>query len=120
MLTSKVFIAKSDIKALNGTLLDVPNPNCPTCGVARLAVEANINRATLGELVEKVVRGRFGYGDLSILTSEMLYDPDFEDNLEKPLKELGFGEETFVTVIDDDESGDVQPRVNLVIAVTHK
>jgi len=120
MLTAKVFVAKNDIKALNGTLLEPPNPECQTCGVARLTLEANINRATLGELVERVVRGCFGYRDLSVLTSEMLYDPDFEDNLEKTLKELSFGDETFVTIIDDDETDDAQPRVNLIIAVTHK
>jgi len=36
------------------------------------------------------------------------------------LKELGFGSETFVTVADDDEDHDDGPRVNLVLAVTHR
>lgn len=105
---------------MNSTALEPPTPDCQVCGVARLALEANIDCATLGEFVENVVRSCFKYGDLSVLTSQMLYDADFEDNLEMPLRELGFEDETFVTIIDDDDSDDVEPRVNLVVAVTHK
>jgi hypothetical protein len=36
------------------------------------------------------------------------------------LKELGFGGETFVTIVDEEVEEGVVPRVNLEIAVTHK
>lgn len=112
-----VFLSRSADRAFSAEKLSPPNPNCEICGVARTSIEADITRATLGDLVEKVLRERLGYGEeFSILTSQLLYDADFDDNLDVPLSELGFGEETFVTVVDDDEEA---PRINLVIAVTN-
>lgn len=85
---------------------------------------ANVEVATLRHLVEKVVRQGLGYGEgefsLTSLTGRTLYDVDYDDDLDTPLKELGFGSETFVTVADDDEDHDDGPRVNLVLAVTHR
>jgi len=97
-----------------------PNPECQECGVARTSVEANISLATLGEFIERVVRQGLGYGeDISVLASRLLYDVDFDDDLDKPLKELGFGDETFVTIRDENED-EVEQRINLVITVTNK
>jgi len=114
-----IFLARNTDRAFSAEKLAPPNPSCEVCGVARTSIEADLSEATLGDFVEKVLKQGLGYGeDISILTSQLLYDIDFDDNLEVPLKELGFGEETFVTIIDDDnEDGD--PRVNLVITVTH-
>lgn len=85
---------------------------------------ANVEVATLRHIVEKVVRQGLGYGEgefsLTSLTGRTLYDVDYDDDLDASLKELGFGSETFVTVADDDEDHDDGPRVNLVLAVTHR
>jgi ubiquitin-like 1-activating enzyme E1 B len=117
---NQIFLTKNTDRAFSAEKLAPPNPSCEVCGVARTSIEADLSEATLGDLVEKVLKLGLGYGeDVSILTSQLLYDIDFDDNLEVPLKKLGFGEETFVTIIDEDnEDGD--PRLNLVIAVTEK
>lgn len=112
-----VFLSRSADRAFSAEKLSPPNPECEVCGVARVSIEADVNRATIGDLVEKVLRGGLGYGEeLSVLTGQLLYDADFDDNLDVTLAELGFGEETFVTVVDEDEEA---PRLNLVIAVTN-
>lgn len=116
-----VFLTKSAERALTAETLAPPKPSCETCGVARLSVEADISRATLGDVVKNVITEGLGYGEeISVLTTNLLYDPDFDDNLDTSLKELGFGEETFVTIVDEDaEADEAGPRVNLIIAVTN-
>jgi ubiquitin-like 1-activating enzyme E1 B len=124
ILTCKVFLAKNADRAFSAETLAPPKPECQVCGVARVSVEANVSVATLGDLVEKVIRSGLGYGeDISVLTSQqlqLLYDIEYHDNLDTPLKELGFGDETFVTIRDEEEAEGIVPRVNLEIVVTHK
>jgi ubiquitin-like 1-activating enzyme E1 B len=124
ILMGKVFLAKNADRAFSAETLAPPKPECQVCGVARVSVEANVSVATLGDLIDKVVRSGLGYGEyISVLTSKLLYDyMDYDDNLDTPLKELGFGGETFVTIVDEEgeEEEGVVPRVNLEIAVTHK
>lgn len=116
-----VFLSRSADRAFSAEKLSPPNPACEICGVARTSIEADITRATLGDLVEKVLRGVLGYGEeIGVLMDQtLLFDVDFDDNLETPLCELGFGDETFVTVRDEGEEEEGGPRINLVIAVTN-
>lgn len=116
-----VFLSRSADRAFSAEKLSPPNPECEICGVARTSIEADITRATLGDLVEKVLRGTLGYGEeIGVLMDQaLLYDADFDDNLETPLCELGFGEETFVTVRDEGEEEGEGARINLVIVVTN-
>lgn len=115
-----IFLAKNPDRVFSAERLAPPNPNCQTCGVARLALEVDIETHTLGDLTT-LLQKNFGYDtDISVLTTELLYDIDFDDNLETPLKQLGFAEETFVTIVDEELDEETQPRVNLVIAVTNK
>lgn len=47
--------------------------------------------------------------------SDLLYDPDFEDNLDKTFKDLNLINGQFLTVSDtDDETGD---KVNVVLFI---
>ncbi|CAZ79804.1 unnamed protein product [Tuber melanosporum] len=93
-----------------------PNPTCGVCSVARTAIEADIERATLGDLLDNVLRDGLRYGgEITVMTSQLLYDCDFDDNIDRTLKGLGFSEETFVTVVDDEDD----PRINLEVLVTN-
>lgn len=116
-----VFLSRSADRAFSAEKLSPPNPACEICGVARTSIEADITRATLGDLVEKVLRGALGYGEeVGVLMDQtLLFDADFDDNLETPLRELGFGEETFLTIKDEGEEEGEGARINLVIAVTN-
>ncbi|KAJ4860889.1 thiF family domain-containing protein [Trichoderma breve] len=94
-----------------------PNPNCPVCGVYYTSVIADLSRATLGDIVEELVKDQFGYGDKEFVVSNdvgVLYDPDETDNLGKKLTELGIKGGSFLTVTDEDDDA---PFVNLVIDI---
>ncbi|KAI5806738.1 ubiquitin-activating enzyme E1 3 [Peziza echinospora] len=121
-----VFLSRSAERIFSTSELSAPNPSCEVCGVASLTVEADLSRATLGDLVEGFLKKGLGYGEgLSVLTDQLLYDNDFDDNLEKRLVEVGIKEGVFVTVIDDDdEDGEEDEdgkkllhRVNLVLSI---
>jgi hypothetical protein len=60
-----------------------------------------------------------GYGEEFSVNNEIgtLYDPELDDNLEKKLSDLGITEDSFLTVIDEDEEN---PRVNLVLSISEK
>lgn len=72
-------------------------------------------RATLSNLVEDVLRSQLGYGEEFSISNELgtIYDPDLEDNLPKKLLDLGVKDESFLTVVDEDD----EPRVNLELIV---
>ena len=73
------------------------------------------DRATLNDLVQDVLRSQLGYGEEFSLSSPIgtIYDPDLEDNLPKKLSELGVKDETFVTIVDEED----EPRVNVELVV---
>ncbi|KFY45166.1 hypothetical protein V495_03087 [Pseudogymnoascus sp. VKM F-4514 (FW-929)] len=93
-----------------------PNPDCPVCSVAQTRLLVDLSRATLNDLVEDFLRVQLGYGEEFVVSNEagLLYDVDETENLEKKLSELGIKDDSFLTVIDEDEE---DPRVNLVLSV---
>lgn len=76
-------------------------------------------RATLNDLVEGILRLRLGYGEEISVSNEIgtIYDPDLDDNLPKKLAELGIKNDSFITVVDDDDD---HPRVNLELLVKER
>ena len=93
-----------------------PNPSCPVCSpvYAKLYVSKDI-KATLHELV-LLLKEKAGYDEFSI-TSDVgvIYDPDLEDNLPKPLRDYAPEAQghQFITVTDE---SDEQPKVDLVLS----
>jgi ubiquitin-like 1-activating enzyme E1 B len=68
--------------------------------------------------VEGVLQLELGYGkEFSVLNnSEVIYDPDLEDNLAKKLSDLDLTKDSFVTVIDDED----EPRVNVELVLVER
>ena len=87
--------------------------------MAQSRILVDISRATLNDLVEGVLRLELGYGDELTVNNEVgtVYDPDLEDNLDKKFDDLGIKDETFLTVIDDNDDA---PRVNLQLSILSK
>ncbi|KAI9774285.1 MAG: E1 ubiquitin-activating protein uba2 [Geoglossum simile] len=114
-----VFLAKSADRVLSSEPLRPPKSDCAVCGVAQTKLVVDTSRATLGDLVEDILRLELGYGDEFSVNNEIgtLYDPELDDNLEKKFSELGIKGDSFLTVIDEDESN---PRVNLVLSISEK
>jgi len=109
-----VFLATSTERVITAEQLHPPNPECPVCSVAHSKLTVDPARATLGDVVEKL-RSELGYGEEFSVNSDagILYDPDLEDNLEKKLSELSVGNDSFLTVHDDND----EPKVDLRLAV---
>jgi ubiquitin-like 1-activating enzyme E1 B len=112
-----LFLENSGARALNSEPPRAPNPDCAVCAVATAQLDVDPERARLADLVDGVLRAELGYGDELTIMNELgpIYDPDMEDMLVKRLKDLGVGDQTFLTVIDDEEEN---PRVNLQLAVS--
>lgn len=114
-----LFLENSGARALNSEPPRLPNPDCAICGVANGTVHVDPDRATLQDLVEGVLKDELGYGEELTVMNEVgpIYDPDMEDMLEKKFGDLGITDESFLTVIDDE---DENPRVNLQLAISSR
>ena len=112
----EVFLERSGVRAINSDTLKPPNPNCPICSVANGKVIMDAELATVNNLVEDILRAQLGYGEEFSISSELgtFYDPDLEDNLPKKLCDLGVKNDSFITVVDEEDD---QPRVNLELVV---
>ena len=111
-----VFLSRGE-RMLGSDLPRPPNPECAVCGIATARVQVDAQRATLSDLVEGILKNELGYGDEISVNNEVgtVYDPDLEDNLPKKFVDLGINDESFLTIIDDE---DENPRVNLQLSVS--
>ena len=114
-----IYLERGGPRVMNSESLRPPNPDCPVCGIATSRLEVDPARATLNDLVEDILRLQLGYGEEITINNEVgtVYDPDLNDNLDKKFEDLGIKDESFLTVIDDDEDN---PRVNLQFSISSK
>ncbi|KAL2386225.1 hypothetical protein RJZ90_000849 [Blastomyces dermatitidis] len=112
----QVFLERSGARAINTANTSPPNPQCPVCSVAQGRISIDLQKATLKDLVYDVLRGQLGYGEELSISNQMgtIYDPDLDDNLPKKLKDLGVSNDSFLTVVDEE---DENTRVNLDLLV---
>jgi ubiquitin-like 1-activating enzyme E1 B len=111
--------SKSTERMITTQSLAQPDPSCPVCSpvYGKISLAPQSTR-TLQELVD-VLKNQFNYDEFSITTDiGVIYDPDLEDNLEKPLSELGVSLESngFITVVDDGDT----PKVDLVLSIAQQ
>ncbi|KAJ5647805.1 ubiquitin-like activating enzyme [Penicillium lividum] len=116
-----VFLERSGARAINSDSLNPPRPDCGVCSAVHAQVIVDPKQATLNDIVEEVLRSELGYGEeLCILKdSNLIYDPDLEENLPKKLSELGITSDSWITVVDEDDQ-DQDPRVNLELFMIEK
>lgn len=88
----------------------LPNPDCEVCSGAMGIVQITMS-TTVADFVSQLKN--FRYEEVSLLSQNLLYDPDFDDNLESPLSDF-VASGSFITVIDDAE---LKPNLNLGITV---
>lgn len=94
-----------------------PNPDCPICSNYQTSVCVDLSRATLNDLVDDFVKLQLGFGERDFAVNSdagLLYDPDETDNLGKLLSELGIDQNSFVTVVDEEED---EPFINVVLNI---
>ncbi|KAJ2831168.1 E1 ubiquitin-activating protein uba2 [Coemansia erecta] len=101
-----------------------PNPRCPVCRRRYLTLRVrDCAQTTLGDVLD-FVKGLDSDRDLQlgddisvVEGTRMLYDPDFDDNLSKPLYELGIVSGKMITLTsEDDDDGSIVPVVLSIAA----
>ncbi|KAK9455206.1 hypothetical protein V1511DRAFT_469514 [Dipodascopsis uninucleata] len=116
-----VFLSRQPGRIFSTESLQPPVPTCAVCSIARCSIQVDVSKMTLGKFLDEILMTKLGYSaEISIVTSKLLYDIEFDDNLNRTLKGLGVGEGSFISVIDEDDSGDLTPRVNLEFLVYEK
>lgn len=110
-----VFISRLPERIFNSEPLHAPKPDCIVSGIARAVVKTDPSQLTLQDLVESLLKLDLGYtNELSVVTDQLLYDPDFDDNLDRTLSDLKITDGSFVTIIDEEDEGG---RVNLELYI---
>lgn len=114
-----VWFSQNRLAALNPGALNEPNPACPTCRTPYVHLHLDPARLTLDMFVEDIVRGRLQVDwDVSILDgSRIIYDPDFEDNLQKTFTTLNIGQGSQLQL--NDEEGNRMPVVFMLTESAH-
>jgi ubiquitin-like 1-activating enzyme E1 B len=108
--------SKSTERLITSEPLGAPKPDCPVCSpvYAKLLLPTG-TAPTLQDLVD-VLKERIGYEEFSITTDAgILYDPDLDDNLLKPLSELKIVTDgnIFITIMDDAD----EAKADLILSV---
>ena len=111
--------SKSTDRMITTESLHSPRKECPVCSpvYAKLSIKEG-SSPTMQALVD-LLKSSLGYEDMSMVFNEqIIYDPDLEENLEKPLTELGIDGKSisFLTVQDDAD----EAKVDLVLSIKAK
>lgn len=107
--------SRSTERTVTSQPLGQPNPRCPVCSpvYARVRIPKD-TVPTLQDLVDEV-KAQLNYEDFQVGTSiGVIYEPDLDDNLPRPLSELGvdLNSNSFITITDDSD----EPRVDLILS----
>lgn len=111
--------SKSTDRMITTENLHSPRKECPVCSpvYAKITIKEG-SSPTMQALVD-LLKSSLGYEDMSMVFNEqIIYDPDLEENLEKPLIELGIDGKSisFLTVQDDAD----EAKVDLVLSIKAK
>ncbi|KAA8916039.1 hypothetical protein TRICI_001854 [Trichomonascus ciferrii] len=110
-----VFLSRQPERVFSTEKLQPPNPQCVVSGIARVTLKVDPTKFTVGQLVKSALEKDLKYSEeLSVVTHSLIYDPDFDDNLDKPLSDFHIKNGSFITVVDEDEETN---RVNLELYV---
>lgn len=120
--SSTTFISIKPNKYVTSAILPGPNPQCASCGLASRGLlqltNEQVELLSLKDLVDKLVE-KYGYnGDISVVlgSSRLIYDYDFEDNLDKKLAQISGFKNSELLLIQDEED----EFVNLELYITIK
>ena len=110
-----VFLSRESTHAFSIERTQGPHPECVTCSISRAILPIDTSITTLRHLVETLLQENWDYSDeFSIVTTGLIYDPDFDDNLDRTLADLGLDNESFLTVMDE---RDDHPLANIELYI---
>lgn len=110
---------------LTAVPLEKPNPNCFVCKNAVIPLTLNVNEWTLQELLQRVIKGRLGFEEPTLmLQGDFIWEEgdgadevEFKGNLSKKLSELPCGGIQHGTVLEIDDNSQ---SLNVCITITHQ
>jgi ubiquitin-like 1-activating enzyme E1 B len=98
-----VFTTTNSDKFVSPSWLQTPNPKCAACSVIRGVIRLDGSK-TIKDLVQELQKC-YGFNEeLSLsIGSNLLYDVDFDDNLEKTLEEMGIVSGVNLNIADESD-----------------
>jgi len=110
---------------LTAVPLEKPNPNCFVCKNAVIPLTLNVNEWTLQELLQRVIKGRLGFEEPTLmLQGDFIWEEgdgadevEFKGNLSKKLSELPCGGIQHGTVLEIDDNSQ---SLKVCITITHQ
>lgn len=116
--TRFVSLSRGSNRMLTSWVPAKPNSQCGVCQDLYVPVQvSNLATVTLQQVIDHVLRNGMDLQEEDLCVydgTRLLADPDFEDNLEKTLAEVGFRSGSVMTVSDEDQQLQV---VNLILSV---
>lgn len=109
--SSTVFVSIKPNKYVTGASLFEPNDKCASCSLSTRGVltvsKDELTSMKLQQLIDKL-KATYNYEDLSLMlgNSKLIYDFDFEDNVDSPLASIGF--KCGQTLLVQDEEDNVE------------
>ncbi len=87
---------------LSAISISPPNPYCGVCRDVYTELPCDTSRTTLREVVEGILGGEMAREVSVYEDKRVLYDPDWDDNLERTLEDLNVTRGKFLSVLDED------------------
>ncbi|RLV88515.1 Ubiquitin-activating enzyme [Meyerozyma sp. JA9] len=104
---STVFTSIRPNKYVTAAALSQPNPSCPACSLSARGIlhVSQKEPPTLGQLAE-TIKKKYGYEDIALILgkAKLIYDVDFDDNVDRSVVEVsGFESGELLQVQDDND-----------------
>lgn len=113
--TPTVFLSREPTHIFSTEKNNGPRPDCVVCNVSRCTLHIDPEVTTLRQIVETLLQENWSFSDeFAIVTDGLIYDPDFDDNLDRTLANLSIKSESFLTIHDE---SDDSPRANLELLI---
>lgn len=106
---------RTNKKIFTSEFPSAPSVQCETSGSARVLLRANLDKLTLQGLVD-FLEPKYS-DELSLVTDKLIYDVDFDDNLDRSLADLQVAQGSFITCVDDGDAVDGKMLRNLEMYV---
>lgn len=106
--TKTTFLSNKENKRATSALVDGPNPNCASCGLASRGI-VEMSSESFDMTLEQfllAIKEKYGYDDevsLILGKSKLIYDFDFDDNLQRTLRSIGFTGNSNVLIQDEED-----------------